>query len=144
MLTKLALYALLISALVPASYLAYLAFMLFLFYASEASLSGGLILMLASIVGCLVGYIGLWVTVVGLHKSMHRTKIILLSSGVLGFLGFSFGMWGAGFWKSILSMRNLDDWYLWIWPLIVAIAFIVLLVVDFHKLKREAIPLSNS
>lgn len=130
------LYIILISALVPATWLLVLTFLGIYFAIPNAEFSFDYFLAISSMILGIGGYIGLLLLLKGLHKTNHIKKLTLLLCGLIGFLIFMLHV----------SPRNFIDWFLEYnieniigkWPLIVSLIFSVLIIFDLTKNKRLA------
>ena len=128
------LYIILISALIPATWMLGLTFLGIYFAIPNAELSLDYILGICSMFMGMCGYVGLLLLLKGLYKTNHIRKLALLACGLIGFLIFML----------YLSPRNFLDWLFESdldsifgkWPLIVSLMFSVLIINDLMRKKR--------
>ena len=133
---KYILYIILISALIPATWMLGLTFLGIYFAIPNAEFSFGSILTICSMLMGIGGYLGLLLLLKGLYKTNHKKKLILLTIGLIGFLIFMI----------YVSPRNFTEWFLEYdlenmigkWPLIVSLIFSGLLINDLIKNKTLA------
>ena len=125
------LYLILISALLPATWLLALTVMGIYFAIPNAELSFDFFLIISSMLLEIGGYIGLLLLLKGLHKTNHIKKLSFLLCGLLGFLIFMLHV----------SPRNFIDWLLEYevesmigkWPLIVSLVFSILIIMNLKQ-----------
>ena len=130
------LYLILISALLPATWLLVLTIMGIYFAIPNAEFSFDYFLTISSMLLGIAGYFGLLLLLKGLHKTNHIKKLTFLLCGLLGFLIFMLHV----------SPRNFIDWLLehdiesiiGKWPLIVSLTFSILLIRNLIKKKTVA------
>ncbi|KAA2218974.1 hypothetical protein [Maribacter flavus] len=130
------LYVILISGLIPATWLLGLTFIGIYFAISDAELSLDYLIAISSMILGICGYVGLLMLLKGLHKSRQIRKLILLMCGITGFLIFML----------FVSPRNFTEWLMEYdfesiigkWPLIVGLTFSVLIINDLIKNKTLA------
>ena len=130
------LYIILISGLIPATWLLGLTFLGIYFAIPNAELTFDYILAITSMILGIGGYVGLLLLLKGLHKTSRIKKLTLLLCGLIGFLIFMLHM----------SPRNLFQWLFEFetesligkWPLIVSLLFSVLIIKDLIKNKTLA------
>ena len=125
---KKTLYIILISGLIPATWLLGLTFLGIYWSIPNAELTFDYILSITSMILGIGGYIGLLLLLKGLHKTSRIKKLTFLLSGLIGFLIFMLHM----------SPRNFSEWifefdiegFIGKWPLIVSLLFAVLIIND--------------
>jgi ABC-type amino acid transport system permease subunit len=130
------LYIILVSALIPATWLLGLTFLGIYFAIPNAEFSFDYFLTISSMLLGIGGYIGLLLLLKGLHKTNHIKKLTLLLCGLIGFLIFMLHV----------SPRDFIDWLLEYdiesmigkWPLIVSLIFSVLIIYDLTKNKTAS------
>lgn len=128
-------YVLLISALIPATWMVVLTFFGFKALIANAEFSMDFLAASGSMLMGLCGYIGLCSLAKGLHTTKQLKKLVLLTCGVLGFTIFMLVVSPRNFvdWISTFSIENLIGK----WPLIVSIYYIILLVNELIKGKQN-------
>ena len=132
-LKKKILYILLISGLVPATYLFGITLLYLYLFITDTKLALSDLLIILSFILGICGYIGLVMILKGLHKTNQIRKSIFI---ILGLIGFTFFVNYAGtknFWDWILYIEEPDEWFLIMWPLIVSGIFLIMMVTDFVK-----------
>ena len=130
------LYIILISGLIPATWLLGLTFLGIYFAIPNAELTFDYILSITSMILGIGGYVGLLLLLKGLHKTSRIKKLTLLLCGLTGFLIFMLHV----------SPRNFFEWLFEFeiesligkWPLIVSLIFSGLLLNDLIKNKTLA------
>ncbi|MGB1296063.1 MAG: hypothetical protein ACPG6V_11335 [Flavobacteriales bacterium] len=125
---RISLFIILISAIIPATWLLVLSFLAFYYLIPNAEFSVSFFGAICSILMGVLGYIGLFLLLNGLHKTNHRLKLVLLANGLIGFcLSMKF-----------LSIRNFKDWLFEFnleiligkWPLLVSLFFVILILIN--------------
>ena len=130
------LYILLISGIVPATFMFFQTLMMLFLFISDTDFSLIDILIMISFLFGLCGYIGLLITLKGLNKTNHLKKLIFIGLGLIGFTMF-FNIAGARwFWSWVLKTEEPDEWFLGIWPIIVSIVFLIMIGFDYIKMKK--------
>ena len=130
------LYILLISALIPATWLLVLTFLGIYFAIPNAELTFDYILTMISMILGIGGYVGFILLLKGLQKTNRIKKLTLLLCGLIGFLIFMLHV----------SPRNFFEWLFEFdiesligkWPLIVSVLFSGLIIKDLTKNKTLA------
>ena len=130
------LYILLISGIVPATFMFFQTLMMLFLFISDTDFSLIDILIMISFLFGLCGYIGLLITLKGLHNTNHLKKLILIGLGLIGFTMF-FNIAGTkNFWNWVLKIEEPDEWFLGIWPILVSIVFLIMIGFDYIKMKK--------
>lgn len=130
------LYIILISALIPATWLLGLTFLGIYFAIPNAELTFNYVLAISSMLLGIGGYVGLLLLLKGLHNTNRIKKLTLLLCGLIGFLIFMLHV----------SPRNFIEWFFEFdieslvgkWPLIVSLLFSILIINDLIKNKTLA------
>ena len=130
------LYIILISALIPATWLLVLTFLGIYFAIPNAELTFNYILTIISMILGIGGYVGLLLLLKGLHKTSRIKKLTLLLCGLIGFLIFMLQVSPRNFfeWLFEFDIENLIGK----WPLIVSLLFSGLILNDLIKNKTLA------
>ena len=93
------------------------------------------VLILLSCVFGISGFIGL-LTLFNINKIVnHILTIILLTSGMLGSVIFISTTGGQKAWKWILTFEEPDEWFIFMWPNIVALVFTIILARQYQTKK---------
>ena len=127
------LYIILISGLIPATWLLILTFLGIYSAILNVELSLNYLLSISSMFLGIFGYVGLLMLLKGLHKNNQIKKLIFLVCGLIGFLIF----------MTFLSPRNFSDWLfeydfesiIGKFPIVVSLTFSVLIVNELIKNK---------
>lgn len=125
------LYIILISGLIPATWLLVLTFLGIYFTIPNVELSFDYLITIVSMILGICGYVGLLMLLKGLHKKRLIIKLSLLVCGLIGFLLFMLHV----------SPRNFNEWLMEYdlesmigkWPLIVSVTFCLLLISELIK-----------
>lgn len=130
---KQVLYTILISGLIPATWMFGLTILGVYFAIPNAEISFDYILTICSMLMGVGGYVGLLLLFKGLHQTNHITKLILLMAGLSGFLIFMIHESPRKFtdWLIACNVENMVGK----WPLIVSLLFSILIINDLRKKK---------
>lgn len=125
-------FFLITSAIVPATLLLILSligiFIILLNFETKESH-----ILLSMLLGIL-GYAGLIMLLfLNQSKKQLKTNIFLLICGITGFIIFTSFNGGIEAWKWILTFEEIDEWFIYVWPNIVAIIFIIVQLIKINK-----------
>ncbi|HWJ26727.1 MAG TPA: hypothetical protein VNS32_09295 [Flavisolibacter sp.] len=91
----------------------------------DFSLKG--ILLILSCIFCLCGFAGLILLMPGPIPRLYSINIFLLILGISGFVLFNIIEGGQKAWKWILTIEEPGEWFIYVWPNIVSLTFIIVL-----------------
>ena len=115
------------SALFPASYLFFMSLVCLFFFGSRIFDKGIFLLYLSAILG-VIGYIGFWNLLFNGLSKYRLHSLTFLTLGVIGFLIFTSNAPNpSSFFEVMFEKRKVYEWFLFIYPNLVAIFFIILL-----------------
>ena len=125
------LYVILVSALIPATWLLGLTFLGIYFAIPNAEFTFEYILGIISMLLGISGYVGLLLLLKGLHQTRRLKKLTLLVCGLIGFFIFILHVSPRNFieWLFEFDIENLIGK----WPLIVSLLFSGLIINDLIK-----------
>lgn len=126
---KVFLTTLIFIAIIPATYLAILCFIGLAVFFEDKDFVG-----LTLVIMGLSGYVGLYVTLMGLEKTKHLLKISLLSSGVISVVGIFIYFDPESFLNELLEI-NFENLMFQL-PLIISLFFIILLTLDYKGINK--------
>ena len=130
------LYIILISGLIPATWLLGLTFLGIYFAIQNAELTFDYILVITSMILEIGGYVGLLLLLKGLHKTSRIKKLTLLLCGLIGFLIFMLHVSPRNFFEWLFEFETEN--LIGKWPLFVSLLFSVLIIKDLIKNKTLA------
>ena len=131
------LYIILISGIIPATYLFGITLMFLYLFATDGNLGWSRILMIFCFLCGICGYIGLIMILKGLHRTKQLQKSIFLILGLIGFIIFANYSGMNNVWNWILYFEEPEEWFIIMLPLIVSGIFLTLILSDFIKHRRK-------
>ena len=125
-----------ISGIIPATFLLLLCFfMIGKFFTDSYTDSSSTLFLFNSILG-VFGYVGLIFLLLE-HKVKSWVILCFLASGLCSFVIFN-SIAGERAWRWILTMEEPNEWFIFVWPAIVAFVSIVRIMIERIIMKNDS------